>query len=82
MGKVAVAEGAVLATERDGLWYRWAPPEADAASPDGISALDVLAAGDRSPSAGRPGSALLSPDRLLPPILDRKSTRLNSSHRR
>jgi 2-keto-4-pentenoate hydratase/2-oxohepta-3-ene-1,7-dioic acid hydratase in catechol pathway len=69
VGKVAVGGDAVLATERDGSWYCWAPPGADAASPDGISALDALAAGDRFLPAGQPGRALPSPDRLLPPIV-------------
>jgi 2-keto-4-pentenoate hydratase/2-oxohepta-3-ene-1,7-dioic acid hydratase in catechol pathway len=69
VGKVAVAEGSVLATERDGLWYRWTPAHADGASPDGISVLDALTAGDRSPAPGSPGSAPLSPGRLLPPIV-------------
>jgi 2-keto-4-pentenoate hydratase/2-oxohepta-3-ene-1,7-dioic acid hydratase in catechol pathway len=68
VGKIAVEGGVVLATERDGLWYRWTPPRADAASPDGASALDVLAAADRVPADPRPGEAPLVPDRLLPPI--------------
>jgi 2-keto-4-pentenoate hydratase/2-oxohepta-3-ene-1,7-dioic acid hydratase in catechol pathway len=69
VGKVAVGDDAVLATERDGLWYRWAPPEGDGARPGGSSAVDALAAGDRAPADGSPGAAPLSPDRLLPPIL-------------
>jgi 2-keto-4-pentenoate hydratase/2-oxohepta-3-ene-1,7-dioic acid hydratase in catechol pathway len=68
VGKIAVEDGVVLATERDGLWYRWTPPPAGAASPDGASALDVLAAADRVPADPQPGEAPLLPGRLLPPI--------------
>jgi 2-keto-4-pentenoate hydratase/2-oxohepta-3-ene-1,7-dioic acid hydratase in catechol pathway len=69
VGKVAVGDVAVLATERDGLWYRWTPPEAAGSGPDGISAVDALASGDRAAAPGSPGAAPLAPGRLFPPIL-------------
>jgi 2-keto-4-pentenoate hydratase/2-oxohepta-3-ene-1,7-dioic acid hydratase in catechol pathway len=69
VGKIAVEDGAVLATERDGLWYRWAPAQADGTRPDGASVLDVLAAAGHAPADPAPAEARLIPGRLLPPIL-------------
>ncbi len=66
---VAVGDSTVLAAERDGLWYRWAPPHGDGAGTDGTSAVDVLASADHAPWDGAPSEALLSPDRLLVPVL-------------
>jgi 2-keto-4-pentenoate hydratase/2-oxohepta-3-ene-1,7-dioic acid hydratase in catechol pathway len=63
VGMVSAENGSVLAVERDGRWYEWAPPQ-DAPVRGGWSALDVLAEGERIQADG-----MLQPARLLPPIL-------------
>jgi 2-keto-4-pentenoate hydratase/2-oxohepta-3-ene-1,7-dioic acid hydratase in catechol pathway len=60
---VSAENGSVLAVERDGRWYQWAPPQ-EAPARGSWSALDVLAAGERIQADG-----MLQPARLLPPIL-------------
>jgi 2-keto-4-pentenoate hydratase/2-oxohepta-3-ene-1,7-dioic acid hydratase in catechol pathway len=62
-GMVLAGDGPVLAVERDGRWYQWAPPRSAQAG-EAWSAVDVLEAGEQVP-AGR----ALDVTRLLPPIL-------------
>jgi len=63
VGMVSAGDGPVLAVERDGRWYRWAPPRETPAR-TGWSAIDVLAIEEQVQPDG-----LLHPARLLPPIL-------------
>ncbi len=63
VGTIAAADGPVLAVERDGLWYRWTPPDGSATG-NGYSAIDVLAMGEHISV-----DSSLHPARLLPPIL-------------
>jgi 2-keto-4-pentenoate hydratase/2-oxohepta-3-ene-1,7-dioic acid hydratase in catechol pathway len=62
-GMVLAGDSPVLAVERDGRWYQWAPPKSAPAG-NAWSAVDVLEAGEQVP-AGR----ALDVTRLLPPIL-------------
>jgi 2-keto-4-pentenoate hydratase/2-oxohepta-3-ene-1,7-dioic acid hydratase in catechol pathway len=62
-GMVLAGDSPVLAVERDGRWYRWAPPRSAPAG-KAWSAVDVLETAEQVP-AGR----ALDVTRLLPPIL-------------
>ena len=63
-GMVLAGTSPVLAFERDGRWYRWAPP-GDMTPGKDWTAVDVLEAGEQAPA----GAAALDVSRLLPPIL-------------